>query len=671
MRALIDQDVVQPREGVYRLVGEVGELAVPDSLHALLASRLDALDPGVRHLVSDAAVLGSTFPAEALIAVSGRDEPTVRAALSLLVLREVFSVSADPLSPERGSYQFSQQMLRQVAYDTMSRHDRKTRHLKVAAHLRAAFAGDGEEVTDVIARHYLDAIDAVPDDPDADEIRDRAVGALIRAGERAERTGAPAMAAISFATAAEMTRSNAEDGQLAAPDAAPAAGLLWERAALAAVTNGNWAPAIEHARRARDVQLERGHTRAAARAQAIAGDALVLWGHHREARDQLTAAVEVLRAEPDGDTVRALERLAALEAFAGSPDADRLSNEALILGQALGVSAAQLGRLLLTRGFYLGFAGRLPEACAYFRESARLAGDAGDNMALGRALLNLADTLVKTDPAAAADAARTAAGHLRRAGARDLLAYAVGNLVQALLALGEWDAAAQELAQAADSDGLSDHDHLACDRAWLAALRGDADAAETVLAGLSDWRASEDEQEKAAVRIVEAFTAAARRRTDTALDYARSALAGAGTVGISHDYLRWGWPLAERCAYELDDGSATLELLVMLDSYPPGHVAPVQQAERELVRARMAGVEVGPAADAAFASAVSSLRELSTPFHLAHGLLDQAKYLVSRGEAAEAAAAVEEAREIAARLRCGPLLDRAENLMPAEPRVST
>ena len=41
----------------------------------------------------------------------------------------------------------------QVAYDTLSRRDRKTRHMKVAAHLRAAFAGDGEEVADVIARH--------------------------------------------------------------------------------------------------------------------------------------------------------------------------------------------------------------------------------------------------------------------------------------------------------------------------------------------------------------------------------------------------------------------------------------------------------------------------------------------------------------------------------------
>ena len=44
IRALIDRDVVQPIEGVYRLVGDIGELEVPDSLHALLAARLDVLD---------------------------------------------------------------------------------------------------------------------------------------------------------------------------------------------------------------------------------------------------------------------------------------------------------------------------------------------------------------------------------------------------------------------------------------------------------------------------------------------------------------------------------------------------------------------------------------------------------------------------------------------------
>ena len=233
----------------------------------------------MRRLVADAAVLGTTFPAEALIAVSGQDESAVRAALAELVRREVLTVSADPLSPERGSYGFAQQMLRQVAYDTLSRRDRKTRHLAVAAHLRAAFPGDGEEVAEVIARHYLDALEAVPDDPDAGQIRGQAIEALVRAAERAERTGAPARAAASYA-ARRRTDPARRRRTADAADGRPSAGMLWERAARAADTSADWAMAVEHAGRAREYYLQRGQARAAARAQAIAGQALRRWGRH-------------------------------------------------------------------------------------------------------------------------------------------------------------------------------------------------------------------------------------------------------------------------------------------------------------------------------------------------------------------------------------------------------
>src|SRR4051794_21673056 len=104
VRSLIDRDIVVPRDGVYRLVGDVGALTVPDSLHGLLAARLDALDPAVRGLVADAAVLGSSFPAEALIAISSPGAVDVRSALDELVHREVMTISADPLSPQRGTY---------------------------------------------------------------------------------------------------------------------------------------------------------------------------------------------------------------------------------------------------------------------------------------------------------------------------------------------------------------------------------------------------------------------------------------------------------------------------------------------------------------------------------------------------------------------------------------
>ncbi len=411
VRSLIDRDIVQPIEGVYRLTGDVGELAVPDSLHALLAARLDALAPGVRRLVADAAVLGTTFPAEALIAVSGQDEPIVRAALAELVRREVLTVSADPLSPEKGSYGFAQNMLRQVAYDTLSRRDRKARHLKVAAHLRAAFPGDGEEVTEVIARHYLDALDALPAGADACQIRGQAIAALTRAAERACRTGAPAAASASYATAAKLTQADTADRQQTA------AAALWEHAAAAALTNADWATAVEQAGRAGELYEQGGDARSAARAQTIAGQALRRWGRHAQAREQLTAAVAVLRDDPGTDTVQALGELAALEVFAGAPEADALTAEALALGQDLAVDDATLAGLFTTRGICHIFAGRRPQAGASLREAARLAGQAGDSAGLARALLNLSDAVTGTDPAAGAEAAREAAAHSRRAGA--------------------------------------------------------------------------------------------------------------------------------------------------------------------------------------------------------------------------------------------------------------
>ena len=663
VRALVDRDIVQPVEGVYRLTGEVGELAVPEGLHALLAARLDALDPGVRRLVADAAVLGATFPAEALMAVSGQDEAVVRAALAELVRREVLSVSADPLSPERGSYGFAQDMLRQVAYGTLSRRDRKARHLAVAAHLRAAFPGDGEEVTEVIARHYLDALDAVPDDGDAGQIRGQAIAALTRAADRAVRTGAPDRAAASYAAAARLTQAGTADGQ-------PAAAVLWEHAAEAALTSAGYAAAVEQAGQAGDAYRQCGDARSAARAQVIAGEALREWGRDAQAREQLTAALAVLREDPDSDTVRALGGLARLEVFADPSAADALSAEALALGQDLAVDEATLAGLFTTRGMSHDFAGRRPQAAANLREAARLAGQAGDNVLLGRALLNLSDTVTSTDPAAGAEAARAAAAQLRRTGARLLLATAVGNLAEALLMTGDWDAAGAELDRAADADGLAGLDFLACSRALVAALRGEAPAAQAALAGLGDLRASEDPQDQALIAVAEAFTMAARRQPAAALRHARTVLDHAAALGIGHENLRWAWPLAARAAHDLADTATTGELLALLDGYPAGQLAPMQRAEGDLARARLAAADGTPDSGAAFAAAITGLRQHSTPYHLAHGLLDHAQHLGHLGDDQAAAAAASEAAGIAQRLGCQPLLDRADTIQPTRPRTA-
>jgi class 3 adenylate cyclase/tetratricopeptide (TPR) repeat protein len=667
VRSLIDKDIVQPSGGVYRLIGDVGELAVPDSLHALLAARLDSLDAAVRRLVSDAAVIGTSFSPEALAAVSGRDQDEVEAGLADLVRREVLSVSADPLSPERGSYRFAQQMLRQVAYDTLSRRDRKTRHLAVAAHLRSAFPGDGEEVTDIIARHYLDALDAVPGDPDTGQIRALAAATLVRAAQRATRTGAPALAAASYASAAEL-HADGPAGQVR--DEVPDAGTLWEDAAQAARDSGDYAAAIGYARRARDCYARRGQDRAAASARSVAGNSLSRLGRHAEAREELTAALEVLRAEPDVRTVRTLAELALLAVFSGSPDADRLSDEALILGQELDVDVSTLTTLLLTRAIFLSTQDRRAQSVAYLRETVRLATKAGDNLTLGRALLNLSDAEVRTDPAAAADDARAAADQLRLAGASSMLEAAIVNIVYALLMLGDWDGAEAELA-AADADIVSGGlDYITAMRGLVAALRGDADAARACLDSLAILRASEDIQDKATVSVLAAFTAAAEGAPEQALGHARAAISYVGVLGMTHESVRLAWPLAARAAWLLGDSAAATELLDLAEGRQPGQLGPLLRAERALARARLAGQEGAGTAAEVFAVAIRALRDHGTPYHLAHGLLDYAEYLARSGDLEEAVAAIGEARGIGARLRCQPLSDRAQELIRAVPSVT-
>ena len=88
-------------------------------------------------------------------------------------------------------------------------------------------------------------------------------------------------------------------------------------------------------------------------------------------------------------------------------------------------------------------------------------------------------------------------------------------------------------------------------------------------------------------------------------------------------------------------------LLVLLNGYQPGQLAPMQHAERDLAR----------------------LRQRSTLHHLAHGLVGHAQYLIRLGDIEAAETAIGEASGIAARLRCQPLLDRAADLPCAEPRI--
>ena len=209
---LLDRGLLERRDGQMVTTGEVESLEIPPTLHALAAARLDALGEHERRLVQDAAVLGKTFQVTALAAVSGLTVETLEPVVGALARKEIFSLEVDPWSPDQGQYGFVQELLRTVAYDTLSRRDRKARHVATARHLESLPGAD--EVIEVIAAHLLRAYSAVPDD--SDDTRARARDTVLGAAQRASSLAAQSEATRLVLQAVELTDSDRERAESAA-----------------------------------------------------------------------------------------------------------------------------------------------------------------------------------------------------------------------------------------------------------------------------------------------------------------------------------------------------------------------------------------------------------------------------------------------------------------------
>ena len=127
--------------------------------------------------------------------------------MASLVRREVLVMQTDPRSPERGQYEFVQALVRTIAYETIGRRERKRRHKAAAEYLEAL---GGEELSEVIAAHYVDAYRLAPDDADAEQLRDQAKRGLLRAVERARSLAATGEAERLMRAAIDLTDDPAE-----------------------------------------------------------------------------------------------------------------------------------------------------------------------------------------------------------------------------------------------------------------------------------------------------------------------------------------------------------------------------------------------------------------------------------------------------------------------------
>jgi len=183
IRMLVDRGSLRrSSEGTFDVAGSLDDLAVPNSLQALIAARLDALGERERRLIQSAAIMGKSFTVESLAAISGESPDALADALASLVRRQMLLVDVDPRSPERGQYQFVQAVVREIAESALSRADRRSLHLAAARYYEAL--GD-DEMAGVQASHYVEAYKATPAGPEADALAAQARISLRAAAERA------------------------------------------------------------------------------------------------------------------------------------------------------------------------------------------------------------------------------------------------------------------------------------------------------------------------------------------------------------------------------------------------------------------------------------------------------------------------------------------------------
>ncbi|MGH3000245.1 MAG: ATP-binding protein, partial [Gaiellaceae bacterium] len=358
VRTLLDRGLLVQDGPAYRPTGAIDSLEVPETLHALIAARLDGLPAEERRLLQDAAVLGKTFSRDGLATLSDLTPDGIAELLGSLVRKEVLGVQADPRSPEHGQYGFLQDLVRHVAYETLSKRERRMRHLAAAEHLSREEA----ESIEVVAAHYVAAYEAGPDAEDADAIKSKARNALVHAGRHAQSLAAAAEATRYFEQAAALTEESQQRAALLAE--------AGEMAGFAGDVDRAWrlfGDAIA-------LYESEGDTHAVARATVRLGRVAAMTARRDEVGPMLERAFDVIAGdEPDEDLAVLAAQLSGYYFFGGDIErAEERAELALDIAEAAEYHEA-LVHALMRKSFIPETRGHPQESLALREHTLKLA----------------------------------------------------------------------------------------------------------------------------------------------------------------------------------------------------------------------------------------------------------------------------------------------------------
>jgi tetratricopeptide (TPR) repeat protein len=431
VRALVADGRLVEVDGSYRPAGDLGDVTLPETLHALIAARLDSLDLADRSLLQDAAVLGQSFSIAALSTISGVPADDLDARLRSLVRKEILGHKVDARSPERGQYSFVQGLFRDVAYNTLARPERKARHLAAARWFESL--GE-EELAGALAAHYLAAYRNAPEGAEAEALAAQARISLRAAGDRAAELGSHEQAVKFYDQALTVNPNQVEEVELLV------------RSADAATSAGRHDDAETRARKVLEIETGNGDTTSVARATASLGWVLLNGYRTDAALTLLEPAYRELSDVPGEPGVALGGQLARAYFFAEKPrQAVEIADRVLEAAEHANLIEI-VADTLITKGSALCNLGRSYEGLGSLRTGQQLAETHGLATALLRAVANRVALEITFDAHMAFETARAGLAHARRMGwSQPTLST---NFAAAGQRVGEWDAALEETARA-------------------------------------------------------------------------------------------------------------------------------------------------------------------------------------------------------------------------------
>jgi class 3 adenylate cyclase/tetratricopeptide (TPR) repeat protein len=449
-------------------VAVVPDIPVPDTVHGLIAARLDALDPEVRALVQDAAVVGRVFWPGAVAAMDGAGgsgglkpsppderDSSLEAGLAELERKQLVQRARASSVQHQDEYVFWHALVRDVAYAQIPRAGRARRHQAVAEWVETVAGERVGDLAEVVAHHYGQALAyaRAAREPQAriDRLVEPTRRFLVLAGDRTIN--------LDLDRARAYYRQAVELGQPQDPERPH----LLVRTGRVAFQSGDYPEAVAVYEEAIADLRERGDLQGLG--ATLGRLAVVLWnqGETRRANAVLTEAIELLEREPPGpELASAYVRMAGDRVVSGhAREALEWADRALAIADALGGLPRIRPRALDTRGMArcdLGDFGGMDD----LRAGLALGLELGSGYDTAVLYSNLAEPVwLDEGPGAALEVCGDGVDFAERRGLSEPAMWLRASTLGPLLDLGRWEEAVALADEAIAWDLAHGGDYLA------------------------------------------------------------------------------------------------------------------------------------------------------------------------------------------------------------------